>query len=77
MEATSELGKRASVHSLFYILLKDDNKILQAQLVERGDYLSWLKYRRRIKTEEKAKVIAAVWGALDIFHQDDFEKRDE
>ena len=41
--------------------------------------------RSRIKTEEKAKVIAAVWGkeliqflaALAIFHQDDFEEKDE
>ena len=37
-----------------------------------------------MKTEEKAKVVAAVWGmeliqflaALDIFHQDDFEEKD-
>ena len=42
-------------------------------------------HRRRIKTEEKAKVVAAVWGTeliqflatLDIFYQDDFEKKDE
>ena len=40
---------------------------------------------RRIKTEEKAKVVTAVWGteliqflaALDIFHQDGLEKKDE
>ena len=39
--------------------------------------------RRRIKTEEKTKVVAAVWGteffqflaALDIIQEDDFEKR--
>ena len=38
--------------------------------------------RRRIKTEEKAKVVAAVWGTeliqfiavLAILHQDDFMK---
>ena len=37
------------------------------------------------QTEEKAKVVAAVWGTeliqflatLDIFYQDDFEKKDE
>ena len=42
-------------------------------------------YRRRIKQEEKAKVVAAVWrrelinflAALDIFHQDDFKETDE
>ena len=40
-------------------------------------------HRRRIKTEEKAKVVAAVCGTeliqflavLDIFHQDDFEEK--
>ena len=40
-------------------------------------------HRRRIKTEEKAKVVAGVWGtkfikflaALAIFHQDDLKKR--
>ena len=40
------------------------------------------EHRRRIKTESKAKFIAAVWGTefikvltpLDIFHQDDFEE---
>ena len=39
----------------------------------------------RAKTEDKANVVAAVWGtemiqflvALDIFHQDDFEEKDE
>ena len=44
-----------------------------------------LLHRRRIKTEENAKVVAAVWGtefiqflaALDIFNEDDFEKKDE
>ena len=43
------------------------------------------RQRRKIKTEEKAKVVAAVWGtelnqflaALDTFHQDDFEEKDE
>ena len=42
-------------------------------------------HRRRIKTGEKGKVVAAVWGteliqfleALAIFHQDDFEEKDE
>ena len=42
-----------------------------------------LNHRRRIKKEEKAKVVAAVWGkelihfldALAIFHQDDLKKR--
>ena len=41
------------------------------------------KHRRRIKKEEKAKVVAAVWGkelihfldALAIFHQDDLKKK--
>ena len=41
-------------------------------------------HRRKIKKEEKAKV-AAVWGteliqflaALHIFHQDDFEGKDD
>ena len=40
-------------------------------------------HRRRIKTEEKAKVVTSVWGtacikflgALAIWHQDDFKKR--
>ena len=40
-------------------------------------------YRRRIKTEEKAKVVATVWGTeliqfhaeLAIFHKDDLKKR--
>ena len=40
-------------------------------------------HRRRIKKEEKAKVVAAVWGkelihfldALAIFHQDDLKKK--
>ena len=40
-------------------------------------------HRRRIYTEEKAKIVAAVWGtqfiqslaALDILHQDDMKKR--
>ena len=39
-------------------------------------------HRRRIKTEEKAKVVASVWGkefiqflaVLAFFHQDDFKK---
>ena len=35
-----------------------------------------LVYRRRIKTEEKAKVVTAA-AALAIFHQDDFEEKDE
>ena len=43
-----------------------------------------VEHRRKMKTEEKAKVVAAVWGmeliqflaALDIFHQDDFEEKD-
>ena len=42
-------------------------------------------HRRRIKTEEKANVVTAVWGrelikvlaVLDIFYQDDFEEKDE
>ena len=41
--------------------------------------------RRKINTEEKAKVVAAVWeteliqflAALGIFHQDDFKAKDE
>ena len=40
------------------------------------------KHRRRIKTEEKVKVVAAVWGTelikflavLTILHQDDLKK---
>ena len=40
------------------------------------------QHRRRIKTEEKARVVAAVWGteliqfiaALTILHQDDWKK---
>ena len=40
-------------------------------------------HRRRTNTEEKAKVVAAVWGkefiqflaALSILHQDDLKKR--
>ena len=40
-------------------------------------------HRRRMKTEEKAKVVATVWGmefiqllvALDIVHQDNFEEK--
>ena len=42
-------------------------------------------HRIRIKTEVKAKVVAAVWGteliqflsAPAIFHQEDFEEKDE
>ena len=42
-----------------------------------------MEQRRRIKTEEKAKVVASVWGselfqllaALAIFHQDNLQKR--
>ena len=41
-------------------------------------------HRKRITTEEKPKVVAAVWGteliqflaALDILHQDVFEEKD-
>ena len=44
-----------------------------------------LYHVRRIKTEEKSKVVAAAWepeliqflAALEIFHQDDFEEKDE
>ena len=43
-------------------------------------FMADLAQRRRIKTDEKAKVVAAVWGteliqflaALDILHQDVF-----
>ena len=46
--------------------------------------MSW-RHRRRIKTEEKTKVVAAVWGAeliqflatLDIFHHDNFDEKGE
>ena len=31
--------------------------------------------RRRIKTEETANVVAAIWSLLDIFHKDDFEEK--
>ena len=42
-------------------------------------------HRRRIKTEEKVKDVAAVWGAefiqylaaLAILHKDEFEEKDE
>ena len=42
-----------------------------------------LLHRRRIKIEEKAKVVASIWGtefipflaALTIFYQDDLKKR--
>ena len=45
-------------------------------------------HRRRINTEEKAKVVASVWGTelnqflaalhtVDIFHQADFEEKGE
>ena len=42
-----------------------------------------MKHKRRIKREEKAKVVAAVWGAepiqflavLAILHQDDLKNR--
>ena len=51
---------------------------------ELPDLNSILLYSKiRIKTEEKAKVVAAVCGTeliqflavLDIFHQDDFEEK--
>ena len=40
------------------------------------------RQRRRIKTEEEAKVVAAIWGTeflvvRAIFHQNDLKKRDE
>ena len=43
----------------------------------------YIDHRRRIKTEKKTKVVAAVWGteliqflaALVFFHQDDFEEK--
>ena len=58
--------------SFFYLMTKEKRRVL-------------LTYRRRIKTEETAKVVAAVWGteliqflaALVIFQQDDFEEKDE
>ena len=42
-----------------------------------------MNHRRRLNTEEKAKVVAAAWGtalilllaALAILHQDDLKKR--
>ena len=39
-------------------------------------------HRRRIKTEENAKVVAAVWrtkliATIDIFHRDEIEEKDE
>ena len=60
--------------------------ITMLNIASRNPHLLQLVYhRRRIKTEEKAKVVAAVWGTeliqflatLDIFYQDDFEKKDE
>ena len=46
-------------------------------------YWEAVLHRRRIKTEEQAQVVTAVWGtglnqflaALAIFHQDDLKKR--
>ena len=40
----------------------------------------WVTYRRRIYTEEKAKVVGAVWGTefiqlLAVLYQDDMKKR--
>ena len=48
-----------------------------------GEEMKGGRNRRRIKTEEMAKVVAAVWGtewiqflaALAIFHQDILKKR--
>ena len=48
-----------------------------------GEEMKGGRNRRRIKTEEMAKVVAAVWGteliqflaSLAISHQDDFKKR--
>ena len=55
-------------------------------IASRNPHLLQLVYhRRRMKTEEKAKVVAAVWGTefmeflatLAIFHQNDFQEKDE
>ena len=48
-------------------------------------WAKWHHHRRRIHTEEKAKVVAAVWGTgfiqfiavLAALHYDDFEEYDE
>ena len=59
--------------------------------VDFGDYMTpcskTMRYhhRKRIKTDEKPKVVAAVWGteliqflaALNIFHMEDFKEKDE
>ena len=66
----SNHSKHKVYEKSFHKLLQYKNKKQEAQ-------------RKRIKTEEKAKVVAAVWrtelirflAALDICHQDDFEKR--
>ena len=67
---------RTGSATLFFELVKT--------IKNEGEFISW-GYRRRTKTEEKAKVVAAVWeteliqflAALDIFHQNDFEEKDE
>ena len=49
-----------------------------------GEWLGSVICRRRIKTKEKAKVVAAVWGeeiikflaALAELHQDDLKEKD-
>ena len=66
---------RTGSATLFFELVKT--------IKNEGEFIS-LGYRRRTKTEEKAKVVAAVWeteliqflAALDIFHQNDFEEKD-
>ena len=48
-----------------------------------GEEMKGGRNRKKIKTEEMAKVVAAFWGteliqflaSLAIFHQDDFKKR--
>ena len=50
-----------------------------------GGFKIALNHRIRIKTDEKAKVLAPVWGTelikflvtLSTFHQDDLKKKDD
>ena len=55
---------------------------MSSELLGTFHRLVWCSHRRRIKTEKKAKVVAAVWGTeliqffavLAILHQDDLKK---
>ena len=62
--------------------LRSGTLCARTQPSTRSAYIQYT-HRRRIKTEEKAKVVAAIWGtefiqllaALGVFHQDDMKKR--